>query len=223
MNSLLATLLSGTGTQFDYTYSLAVETGVIAQSDVDWNALSDWQRSTGGLRMGYKITPTIDLLGSVHWGTQSDSYNYYYDDYDVEYYDNGLSGYDSQVSETVVQLGPKFSWNLKPWFAPYATVQGLMIHNRLQMSDNGSFDEDATTLIDASAMGFGAAGALGLELRIRPIADKTQIFFYGEGGSAGTTALQFAMTDAGAGGTDINIGDLGYGGGYVRVGLGSKF
>ena len=37
MNSLLATLLSGSGTQFEYTYSIAAETGMVEQADVDWN------------------------------------------------------------------------------------------------------------------------------------------------------------------------------------------
>lgn len=222
MNTLLATLLSGSGTQFDYTYSIAAETGYIEQADVDWDFTSNWQRSTGGLRLGYQVTSNVDLLGSVHWGTQYSGYNDYYYDYD-EYDSDALSGYDAQTAETLIQIGPKFSWNLKPWFAPYATVQGVVAHNRLQMSDNGSFDEDATTLVDASAMGFGATAALGLELRIRPIADKAQLFFYAEGGSSAVTALNFSLEGAGTGESDINIGDLGYGGAYTRVGLGTKF
>ncbi len=224
MNTLLATLLSGSGTQFDYTYSLAVETGMVEQADVDWDYATSWQRSTGGLRLGYQLTNTVDILGSVHWGQQSSGYNDYYYDYDYEEgYSTGLSGYDTQVSETLIHVGPKFSWNLKPWFAPYATVQGLLVHNRLQMSDNGAFDEDATTLVDASAMGFGATGALGLELRTRPLAKKSQLFVYGEAGNTAATALNFSVKGAGVGEEDINIGDLGYGGAYFRLGAGMKF
>lgn len=224
MNTLLATLLSGSGNQFDYTYSIAAETGIVEQADVDWDMASSWQSSTGGFRLGYKVTDNVDMLGSVHWGTQgNDSYDYYYDyEYD-EYVGNGMSGYEVQVSETLIHVGPKISWNINSWLAPYATAQALVVHNRLQMSDNGTFDEDSNTLIDASGMGFGATGALGLEIRTKPIAKKAQLFFYGETGATGATAINFALEGAGAGESDINIGDLGYGGGYFRVGAGTKF
>lgn len=225
MNSLLATLLSGSGTQFEYTYSIAAETGMVEQADVDWNA-TDWQRNTGGFRLGYQLTNNVDLLTSVHWGQQnSGSNDYYYDDYGYgeDYESSGLTGYDVAISETLMHIGPKFSWNLKPWFAPYATAQGMLVHNRLQMSDDGVFDEDSTTLVDATAVAFGATGALGLEFRTRPIAKNMQLFVYGEGGATGATALQFSLNGAGADEGDVNIGDLGYGGSYLRFGLGTKF
>ena len=223
MNTLLATLLSGSGNQFEYTYSLAAETGQVEQADVDWDTVGSWQSNTGGFRLGYKVTDNVDMLGSVHWGSQGNSsYDYYEYDYD-EYMGSEMSGYQSQVSETLIHVGPKISWNLKSWFAPYATAQALVVHNRLQMSDNGSFDEDANTLIDASGMGFGATGALGLEFRTRPIAKKAQLFVYGETGATGSTAINFALEGSGTGDSDINIGDLGYGGAYFRVGAGMKF
>lgn len=225
MNTLLATLLSGTGNQFDYTYSLAAEVGNVTQADVDWDMASNWQANTGGLRLGYQVNDTIDILGSVHWGSQgsgSDYDYYYYEEHD-ESYNSSMSGYEIQVSETLIHLGPKLSWNINSWLAPYATAQGLLIHNRLQMSDSASFDEDSKTLIDDSSIGFGATGALGLELRTKPIAKKAQLFFYGETGFTGATALNFSLTGAGADEGDINIGDLGYGGSYFRVGAGTKF
>lgn len=144
MNTLLATLLSGSGNQFDYTYSLAAEVGEVQQADVDWNTARNWQANTGGFRLGYQVTDNVDMLGSVHWSTQgNDSYDYYYYE---EPNNSSLSGYETQVSETLIHVGPKFSWNLNSWFAPYATAQALVIHNRLQMSDNGTFDEDSNTL-----------------------------------------------------------------------------
>jgi len=222
MNTLLATLLSGSGTQFEYTYSIAAEAGMVEQADADWN-VTDWQRNTGGFRLGYQLTSNVDLLTSVHWGQQSSGYNDYYYDYEEGYESSGLGGYDVAISETLMHVGPKFSWNLKPWFAPYATVQGILIHNRLQMSDDGAFDEDSTTLIDATGVGVGATGALGLEFRTRPVGENLQLFVYGEGGATGATALQFSLKDAGAGENDINIGDLGYGGSYFRLGAGTKF
>ena len=133
MNTLLATLLSGSGNQFDYTYSLAAEVGTVEQADADWDMASNWQVNTGGLRLGYQITDNVDILGSVHWGTQGNSdYHdyYYYEEYD-ESYNTSLSGYEIQVSETLIHLGPKMSWNINSWLAPYATAQGLLIHNRL--------------------------------------------------------------------------------------------
>ena len=42
MNTLLATLLSGSGNQFDYTYSLAAEVGTVEQADADWDMASNW-------------------------------------------------------------------------------------------------------------------------------------------------------------------------------------
>ena len=225
MNTLLATLLSGSGNQFDYTYSLAAEVGNVAQADVDWDIASNWQSNTGGLRLGYQVNDNIDILGSVHWGNQNSgsNYDYYYYEEPDESYNSSMSGYEIQVSETLLHFGPKLSWNLNSWLAPYATAQGLVIHNRLQMSDSASFDEDSKTLIDDSSLGFGATGALGLEVRTRPIAKKVQLFFYGETGVTGTTALNFALAGAGSDEGDINIGDLGYGGSYFRLGAGTKF
>ena len=225
MNTLLATLLSGSGNQFEYTYSLAAEVGNVAQADTDWDIASNWQANTGGLRLGYQMTDNVDMLGSVHWGTQSNRSDYdyyYYEEYD-ESFNSSMSGYEVQVSETLIHLGPKISWNINSWLAPYATAQGLVIHNRLEMSDNGSFDEDSNTLIDASGLGVGATGALGIELRTKPIAKRAQLFFYGETGATGATAVNFSLEGAGADEGDINIGDLGYGGSYFRLGAGTKF
>ena len=75
----------------------------------------------------------------------------------------------------------------------------------------------------AVPMDNGATGAVGLELRVKPIAKKAQLFFYGESGATGSTAIKFALEGAGTDETDINIGDLGYGGSYFRVGAGMKF
>ena len=225
MNTLLATLLSGSGNQFDYTYSLAAEVGAVAQADADWDMASNWQVNTTGLRLGYQLNDNFDMLGSVHWGTQSNGSGYdyyYYEEYD-DSHNSSMSGYEIQVSETLIHLGPKMSWNINSWLAPYATAQGLLIHNRLQMSDSASFDEDSKTLIDDSGLAFGATGALGLEIRTRPIAKKAQLFFYGETGASAATALNFSLQGAGADEGDINIGDLGYGGSYFRVGAGTKF
>lgn len=225
MNTLLATLLSGSGTQFEYTYSLAAEVGAVAQADADWDIASNWQANTTGLRLGYQLNDNLDILGSVHWGTQGNGSNYgyyYYEDYD-DSHNSSMSGYEIQVSETLIHLGPKMSWNINSWLAPYATAQGLVIHNRLQMSDSASFDEDSKTLIDDSGLAFGATGALGLEIRTRPIAKKAQLFFYGETGASAATAINFALQSAGADEGDINIGDLRYGGSYFRVGAGTKF
>jgi hypothetical protein len=225
MNNLLAALLSGSGTMFDHSYSVAVESGLVAQNDVDWNMMDYWQRGTGGVRVGYAMSPNMELLGSIHHGVQSTSYdNYYYGDYDYEYTSSELNGYAISVSETFIHVGPKFSWNLTNWFSPYATAQGVLIHNRLQMADGYSInEEDDSTYVDTSAMGVGLTGALGLELRLRPIAKKTQLFTYFETGATTATPLNFVLGEAAADGSDINIGDLGYGGGYYRLGLGTKF
>ena len=225
MNSLLAALLSGSGTTFDHNYSIAVESGLVEQNDVDWDVVDNWQRNTGGVRVGYAISSNLEILGSIHHGSQSSGYNdYYYEYEDYGYVEPSLSGYATNVNETLIHLGPKFSWNLTSWFAPYATVQGLLIHNQLQMGEGYSLDEeDSATFVNASAMGVGATGALGFEVRLRPIAKKVQLFTYGETGLTSATALNFALKEAAADGSDISIGDLGYGGGYYRIGIGTKF
>ena len=91
---------------------------------------------------------------------------------------SSLSGYETQVSETLIHIGPKFSWNINSWLAPYATAQALVIHNRLQMSDNGTFDEDSNTLIDASGVGFGATSAVGLELRVKHFQESATLLLW---------------------------------------------
>ena len=222
MNNLLAALLSGSGATFDHTYSVAVETGVVSQQDVDWEILDSWQQNTSGLRFGYALSPNLEILGSFHYGSQNQNSDWVIHEYEEP--EDAFGVYSMNVNETLIHLGPKFTWNMTSWLAPYATAQGLLIHNQLQFGEGYSIDEeDSATFAQSSALGVGLTGAVGLEVRLRPIAKKVQLFTYAEAGATSASALNFSLKDASSDGEAINIGDLGYGGGYYRIGLGTKF
>ena len=224
MNTLLATLLAGSGEVFETTYSLAVETGQVEKADPDWDTVAYYPEPTVGIRAGRTINPNLEILGSIHYAStnNSDQGDYYY--YEDDGYSTSFSGYSGDVTETLVHIGPKFNWNIKPWFAPYATAQGLVVHNRIRLADDYALEEDdSITFVSASGIGLGLTGALGLELRTRPIAKKAQLFFYGEGGSTVASPLQFSLLKAAEDESDIAIGDLTYGGQYVRFGMGARF
>ena len=223
MNTLLATLLSGSGEVFDTTYSLAIETGQVEQADPDWDTVAYWSEPSVGIRAGRTINPNLEILGSIHYAsTSNNDQEYYY--YEDEGYNTTFSGFSADVTETLVHVGPKFNWNIKPWFAPYATAQGLVVHNRIRLADDYSLEEeDSITFVSASGVGVGLTGALGLELRTRPIAKKSQLFFYGEGGSTVASPIEFSLSKASSDGSDLEIGDLTYGGQYVRFGMGARF
>ncbi len=225
MNTLLATLLSGSGEVLDTTFSIALESGQLEHQDPDWDTVTSWSDPSVGVRVGYTINPNLEILGSVHYRVESStSGNDYYYDYEESNETEIFSGYSIEVSETFIHIGPKVNWNIKPWLAPYGTAQGLIIHNQLRMGDEYSVaEEDSITSLSTSGIGVGLTGAVGLELRTRPIAQKGQLFFYGEGGGSVVSPLEFSIQSASADESDIDIGDLKYGGQYVRFGAGARF
>ena len=80
-------------------------------------------------------------------------------------------------------------------------------------------EEDSATFVNASAMGVGATGALGFEVRLHPSPKFNSLHMARLDDER--NALNFALKEAAADGSDISIGDLGYGGGYYRIGIGT--
>ena len=234
MNTFLATLLAGSSAGFSPSYSVDFETGYTEHADVDWDLVDSWQNNSAGLRFGYIMSPKMDIIASYQHSVGSNSSpDYYYDD--VEYMSSGFSGYDISVSENIFSVGPKFNWNVKSlfvpyssaWikhrFVPYATAQLVVIANTLSMADTFVGDEYANTSLQSTAMAVGGTGALGLEIRTRPISSKFQFHGFLEYGGTATSSMNFQLKDAASDGGSINIGDLAYQGVHFRGGVGVRF
>ena len=227
---LLATLLATSSTDFSPKYSLAFETGMLDHYDPHWDLLDSWQDPSVGLRLGYNISPKLAVVGSYQGMNSSRTinyggdYEYYYDD-DGEYIESysSLGNVEAEIQENIFAAGPKINFGSKRWIAPYATVQGILVHGRLEMGDNVIDEEEATTYFKDSAVGVGALGALGLEVKSRPIAGKTQALMYFEYGGGITSRLNYSIPSIGVGGEDMPIGDLQYGGQHFRFGIGAQF
>lgn len=220
MNGLLASLLATSSSEFNPTYTLAFETGQLQYNDDDWSLVESWQTSTVGLRFGYSLSQRLEIVSSYQFNEASRYVGGYYEDYyDGYYYDQEVL---TMVTENQLTVGPRINFPVLKWMVPYATTQALFLANRLQMGD--SLDSDnATTYFQDTAFGAGLIGALGIEFKTRPISGKFQPTMYFEGGSGISTNLDFSIPDIGVDGASMPIGDLSYGGGYFRFGIGSRF
>lgn len=220
---LLATLLATSSSEFSPKFNIAAETGMLEHSDPHWELIDSWQEPSGGLRFGYNLSPKLGLVGSFHRALSSSAINYGSDNYDYDSGDSsGLGTVEVQMTESLITIGPKISFGSNKWFVPYATVQGLAAIGMLEMGDNPR-DAESTTYLKDTAAGFGALGALGIELRTRPISGKFQPIMYVEYGGGFSSALNFSAPGIGVGGDDMPIGDLKYGGEHFRFGLGTQF
>jgi hypothetical protein len=220
---LLATLLATSSSEFSPKFNIAAETGMLEHSDPHWELVDSWQESGGGLRFGYNLSPKVGVVTSYQGSTSSSTLNnggnY---DYDSEY-SSGLSNVESIMTERLITIGPKINFGSKNWFVPYATVQGLVAIGTLEVGDNASDEENSTTYFKDTAAGFGALGALGVEIRTRPISGKLQPIMYFEFGGGVSSALTFSVPEIGVDGADMPIGDLKYGGQHFRFGVGTQF
>ena len=90
-----------------------------------------------------------------------------------------LGNVDIGMQQNIITDRSKISFGSMRRFVPYATAQGIIAHGRLKRwVMRHMAEEDATTYFKDSALGFGALGALGLGLRTRPIAGKTQAIMF---------------------------------------------
>ena len=219
----LATLLATSSSEFSPKYNIAVETGMLEHSDPHWDLINSWHEPSAGLRFGYNLSPKIGVVTSYQGATSSDTLRNN-DDYDYESdYSSSLGDVDSRMKEHLITIGPKINFTSKNWFVPYATVQGLVAIGSLESGDNTWNKEEATTYFKDTSAGFGALGALGVEIRTRPISGKLQPIMYFEFGGGFSSALNFSVPEIGVDGADMPIGDLKYGGQHFRFGLGTQF
>jgi hypothetical protein len=67
---------------------------------------------------------------------------------------------------TGLRAGVRGSLDVARWYVPYATVQGVVLHQHLQVDDDLDVDDNLTQ-VSASGFTGGVAGALGSTIRIR--------------------------------------------------------
>jgi hypothetical protein len=228
---MLLTILTGlmataNAEKFQPKYELSGELGYLSQNDDDWSYFGN-PEGTYGVRLGYHLNPKLSVVTSVH-SIKTNSYenNYYYDEYEEQ---SDLSSVKMNIRSSQLSVGPKYALELKRWFVPYATTQGLITHSTITMGDDLDRDEAKTYLRDSS-MGIGAIGALGLEMRTKPINGKFQLNSYFELGAGVSSEMKFAAKDSDSAfqidsddGSKVPLGDLQFAGQYLRFGIGTRF
>ena len=159
-------------------------------------------------------------------GIRSDATNHYeYGYYDYDYNDDYYhSESDVGTVATFNQLmtGVKYSYRLTSWLHPYASIQALVQHGHLLITDDYN-SERPLYEFRSNAFGVGGAGVAGLELRTKKIAKKYKLSTYFEGGYAAMTPLQFNYTSGFDDAQKNSLGQLRFGSGYSRIGIGIKF
>lgn len=223
--AIFSGLLTASASEFQPKYDLAFETGYLAHGDGDWGYLG-WPENTVGVRAGYHLSSRLSVVTSFQSisninSTGYNSYSYYDEEY--EYVGgSSLDGARLGIRSNQLSVGPKLAVEIKRWFVPYATAQGLITHAHLQMGDTLE-EDDAKTYIKDSAFGVGTIGALGLEMRTRPIQGKFQLNTYIEAGGGISSNMNFKVKDLGEDDANLPIGDLKYAGQYIRFGIGTRF
>jgi len=224
MNTLLAALMSGGDPGFTPKYSVAFEVGQNEHSDPDWDTVEGYPYNSTGVRLGYNLSPKLEMVASYQHQVTGSYNDYYYDYYyDEEYTSSEFTGINGSINENILSIGPKYNLTIKPWLVPYVTGQAVFVAQKLSLQDAVSASDDPITLVEDNAFGMGLTGALGLEVRTRPIAGKAQLNTFFEYGGTSGPKMNFALSEAGTDGSDIPIGDLQYGGYHFRFGVGARF
>lgn len=169
--TLITSLLAFSGVAQAAQHEVSFELGSLATPDPTWDLFSyGLASSTVGVRLGYGLDERITILASWHHDAQGGEADINYEDdwsYDSGF---GLAFYGNTFA-----AGPKFHHAVKPWLAPYATAQLMLVHGQIKLDDNIYDDENANQMRYSSMApgGLVTAGVDVMPLRIRDGAART--------------------------------------------------
>lgn len=211
--ALLSTaLLCGPAAAADNELSL--ELGSFGTSDSRFDMIRDSATiGTVGGRLGVAVLDNLSVVAGYHrgtWGSQVDVNDVTQD-----------AGFQAAYQGNQILLGPKADVRLTDWFSPYVTLQGGLFFGRVLL-DEDSVHDDNINQITASGLAPGGVAALGFDLV--PIRQRKQLRFgtHLELGTGLVAASGFSATPPG-GGDKVEIARFGFGGFYMRWGIGAYF
>ena len=154
-------------------HELSLQAGSVARRGMYSDSILADSNGISGLRIGYGVKPWLSLIASWNVGITADLNSIDSDDdymiEEVEYpagnTGSSLSGYlGSQFVHHQLSFGPKFDLSITPNWHPYIASQVVMIHGKLQFSDNIE-DDSSLVNITTSDVGFGGNLTAGVEWR----------------------------------------------------------
>ena len=206
-------------------HELSLQVGTLATPDPAWEYLgSGNQIASYGVRAGWGFTPALGLVASWHRGRDGVDLEGPASASDVDSSD-GLLFRTSFVSHQFA-LGPKLQWRMKPWFAPYATLQGLGVVGTARLDDG--FDEDDNPN-QYTYRGFAPGGVLAGGVDVKPfrIARGVRVGTHLEMGYALTGRMKLVQEGGRDPSNDDNgealLGVVGFRGFTMRFGVGVNF
>lgn len=185
---------------------------------------------TLGLRGAVALHDNVAIVLGVHhgaWGSsvEVDGEGSEYDDEDYYYYysyeDEGDADFQAAYRGNQVLVGPKVDVRIVDAFRPYATVQAALFTGTVRLDDDPDHDDNENQL-KATALQPGGVAALGFDLV--PLRPRQPLRFgtHLELGYGLTAATGFQAKPPG-GGEKVEIARFGFGGFYMRWGVGAYF
>ena len=174
------------------------------------------------------VKPWLSLIASWNVGITQDLNSIDSDDdytigvaeYPAGNEGSSLSGYlGSQFVHHHLSFGSKFDLTITPKWHPYIASQVVMVHGKLQFSDDIE-DDDSLVNITTSDVGFGGNLTAGVEWRSTKSRQGLQLAGYVEMGSSWLSSLSFVHEENGS---EMSIGEISFGGFVSRLGVGVRF
>lgn len=200
---------------------LSFELGSIGTMDDRFDLFHDRELfGTMGVRGAVAVHDRVNIVASwQHAGTgnqvevegESSDDEYSYQTFQAAYHGHHVT------------LGPKADVELWDWAFPYVTVQGAMFFGRVLLDDDPEHDDNPGQL-KASAVSPGGVAALGMD--IVPVKTRGGAVGFGshvELGYGLTAASSYKAKPASGNGERAEIARFGFGGFYLRAGVGLYF
>ena len=209
-----ASALSGTA----QAHEISLETGAFNAPDDGYRYFDeDYAVLTRGVRGAFALSEHWAVAGS--WATANEGLT-------VES-DEGQVLLATGFRHHRVAVGPRFSWQMAPWFTPYASLQGLVWTGTARLDDNPEIDDNPGqyTFRSAAVGGQAMLGAFVEPFTLGKQDGAPRVGVYGELGYGHTTRMSFS--DEGnrdlATGEAISLGDLQFHGVVGNAGLSLRF
>ncbi len=202
-------------------HEVSLELGTFGAPDAAWDVLGDgYPVGSYGGRIGYGLTPNVTLVAGYHHA------------YDGSGVDGEFGGDDRELFATSfrshqITVGPKVRWNLKPWIAPYATVQALGWLGHARLDDDTEADDNPNQY-DYTGFAPGGVAAAGVDLKPLKLAKGVRLATHLEMGY-GITSRMTLTQDGGSdpantdGDKAAELGKVGFRGFTLRWGVGLRF
>lgn len=202
-------------------HEISLELGTFGAPDPSWEIIGDGSPvgSYGG-RVGYGLTKTLSIVAGYH-------HSYDGSQVEGEVDDDWDELFSTSFRSHQITLGPKVRWNIKPWVAPYATVQGIGWIGRARIDDDTESDDNPNQYA-YSGFAPGVLGAGGIELRPVKVTKGLRLATHlelGYGHTAQMTLTQDGGTDPANddGDNAAELGRVGFRGFTLRWGVGVRF